>query len=57
MLNKSERIYGGTKMTDEPVKKKRGRPRLTDAEKATLKKWIEEGADFGSWTKGEYKED
>src|SRR3954470_20720199 len=24
---------------------------LTDAEKALLKKWIDEGANFGSWTK------
>jgi len=24
---------------------------LTDAEKAALKKWIDEGANFGSWTK------
>ena len=24
---------------------------LTDAEKALLKKWIDEGANFGAWTK------
>ena len=28
---------------------------LTDKEKATIKRWIEEGCDFGKWTKGEYK--
>ena len=28
---------------------------LTDKEKGLLKRWIEEGANFGSWTKGEYK--
>ena len=29
---------------------------LTDKEKATLKNWILQGADFGTWTEGKYVE-
>jgi uncharacterized membrane protein len=43
-------------ITDEMVMPPDGKADpLTDAEKDLLKKWIDQGADFGTWTKWEKK--
>lgn len=43
-------------ITDEMVMPPEGKADpLTDAEKELLKKWIDQGADFGGWTKWEKK--
>jgi uncharacterized membrane protein len=43
-------------ITDEMVMPPEGKADpLTDAEKELLKKWIDQGADFGTWTKWDKK--